>query len=290
MNTNRNFKNGVFTTLFDNPDLLRELYCAIKGVSLPPEVPVSINTLENVLFLDFNNDISFEIGGKLVVLIEHQSTINPNMALGLLLYVARVLEKKVKGRTLYSRKEITIPWPEFYVLYNGKEEFPDEHSYRLSELFEKPESLGLPENASPLLELEVKVLNINEGRNAAIVNRCQKLAEYSSFMARIYAHWKETGDLDEAIKKTIKYCEKHDILKEYLEIHGSEVLNMILTEWNTEDAIAFAREEGREDGLGEGLEKGRVEIALNLLAEGSSPEFIQKITGLDLATIQSLKK
>ena len=118
MNTNRNFKNGVFTTLFNNPDLLRDLYCALKGISLPSDMPVSINTLENVLFLDFNNDISFEIGGKLVVLIEHQSTINPNMALRLLLYISRILEKRVKGGTLYSKKTITIPWPEFFVLYN----------------------------------------------------------------------------------------------------------------------------------------------------------------------------
>jgi len=274
MNTNRNFKNGVFTTLFDNPDLLRELYCALKGISLPQDVPVSINTLENVLFLDFNNDISFEIGGKLVVLIEHQSTINPNMALRLLLYVARVLEKKVKGRTLYSKKTVSIPWPEFYVLYNGKEEFPDERIYRLSELFEKPENLGSPGDTYPLLELEVKVLNINEGRNAAIVNRCRKLAEYSAFIARINAYWKETRDLEEAIKKAIKYCEKHDILKEYLQIHGSEVLNMILNEWNTEDAIAFAREEGREDGLEDGLEKGREEI-FKLLEQGLSLEEIK---------------
>ena len=69
MNVNRNFKNGVFTTLFNDPDLLRKLYCALKGVSLSPDIPIFVNTLENVLFLDFNNDISFEIGGKLVVLI-----------------------------------------------------------------------------------------------------------------------------------------------------------------------------------------------------------------------------
>jgi len=289
MNTNRNFKNSVFTTLFNNPDLLRELYCALKGVSLPPDIPVSINTLENVLYMDLYNDISFEINGKLVVLIEHQSTITPNMALRLLLYVTRVLEKRVKGRTLYSKKEISIPWPEFYVLYNGKEEFPDEQIYRLSELFDKPENLGIPENAYPLLELEVKMLNINEGRNAAIANRCRKLAEYSAFMAKVHEYWKETGDLEEAIKKAIKYCESHDILKEYLQVHGSEVLNMILTEWNTEDAIAFAREEGREEGLEEGREE-KLRIARNALAKGLTPEFVHDITGIDIETIQSLTK
>ena len=195
----------MFTTLFDNPDLLRELYCALKGISLPPDIPVSINTLENVLFLDFNNDISFEIAGKLVVLIEHQSTINPNMALRLLLYVARVLEKRVKGRTLYSKKTLSIPWPEFYVLYNGKEELPDEQIYRLSELFEKQEDIGLPDNAYPLLELEVKVLNINEGRNAPIVKRCKELSDYTVFIAKVHEYWKETGNLEEAIKKAIKF-------------------------------------------------------------------------------------
>ena len=73
MYVNNKFKNSVFTMLFNNPDLLRELYCALGGISLPPDVPVSINTLENVLFMDFNNDISFVIDGKLVVLVEHQS-------------------------------------------------------------------------------------------------------------------------------------------------------------------------------------------------------------------------
>ena len=122
---NKKHKDSVFTALFDDPDLLRELYCALGGVSLPPDIPVSINTLENVLFLDKYNDISFEIGGKLIVLIEHESSINPNMALRLFLYFSRVLEKRIKSRTLYSKTKISIPWPEFYVLYNGTDHFPD---------------------------------------------------------------------------------------------------------------------------------------------------------------------
>ncbi|MCL2705955.1 MAG: Rpn family recombination-promoting nuclease/putative transposase [Spirochaetaceae bacterium] len=280
MQTNRKFKDSVFTSLFSTPDILRELYCALKGITLPNDIPVSINTLENVLFMDTYNDISFEIGGKLIILIEHQSTINPNMAFRLFLYIARVLEKKIEGRTLYSRKSISIPWPEFYVLYNGKDTFPDKHVYRLSDLFEKPDFL---ENDNPLLELEVKVLNINEGRNKDIITRSKKLSEYCVFITKIYEYWKELGDLEEAIKKAIKYCQTHDILTEYLKTHGSEVLNMILTEWNTEDAIAFARKEEREEALLEGHAKGLVDgqekerkYFLELLDQGLSIDEIKK--------------
>jgi len=39
------------TLLFNDKDVLRELYCALKGVELPPDTPVVINTLENVLFI-----------------------------------------------------------------------------------------------------------------------------------------------------------------------------------------------------------------------------------------------
>ncbi|MCL2264841.1 MAG: Rpn family recombination-promoting nuclease/putative transposase [Treponema sp.] len=289
MNVNRNFKDSVFTRLFGNPDLLRELYCALRGISLPPDIPVSINTLENVLYMDLYNDISFEIDGKLIVLIEHQSSINPNMALRLLFYISRVLEKKIKSSTLYSKKKLIIPWPEFYVLYNGIEPYPDENIMKLSDLFENTEDLCLHEKIHPLLELEVKVININEGRNEAIVMRCKKLSDYSKFIGKIYAFLNEMNSLEEAVKKTIIFCRKHDILNEFLEIYASEVLNMISLEWNTEDAIAFAREEG----LNEGHEKGRAEekfvIARNLLAEGMTPEFVQKITGLSVKEIEKLR-
>jgi len=64
---------------------------------------------------------------------------------------------------------------------------------------------------------------------------------------------------------------------------------MLLTEWNMDDAIAVAREEAWEDGHAEGRSENNKEVAINALAEGASPEFVQKITGLDLETIQKLK-
>ena len=271
MNANRNYKDSVFTALFNDPDLLRELYCALGNVSLPKDVPVSINTLKNVLYMDLYNDISFEIGGKLVVLIEHQSTINPNMALRFLFYISRVLEKIIKRKTLYSNRKVTIPRPEFYVLYNGPKPFEDIAVLKLSDLFRNTKDLDLPDNIHPMLELEVKVININEGKNAEIVSRCKKLSEYSTFIAKIYAYLEEFENLEDAVKEAVKYCEKYGILIEFLEIYGSEVLNMILTEWNTEDAIAFAREEGIDIGI-----EKRNQYVLELLDQGLTIEEIKE--------------
>jgi predicted transposase/invertase (TIGR01784 family) len=289
MKTNNKYKNSVFTLLFSEPDLLRELYCALGGVSLPPDVPVIINTLENALFMGQYNDISFEIGGKLVVLIEHQSTINPNMALRLLMYIGRVYEKIINGRDIYSKKSLPIPQPEFFVLYNGTDPFPDKETYRLSDSFEKLKTFGLEEKDTPALELVVKVININEGRNRDIAARCKELSEYSAFVSKARAFIEELGSREEAIREAIKYCEKHGILREFLKHHAAEVLSMLFTEFNLDDAIAVAREEGREDGLEQGREDEKLEIAKNLLAEGSTPEFVQKITGLDFDTLKDLQ-
>jgi len=298
---NNKFKNSVFTLLFSDPALLRELYCALEGVSLPPDAPVSINTLDDVLFMDLINDISFEIDGKLVVLIEHQSTVNPNMALRLLMYIARVYEKIVEGKNVYSSKELPIPRPEFFVLYNGTKPYPDEQTMRLSDAFKKLEGLGLKEKDFPALELVVKVININEGRNKEIAERCKKLSEYSAFVAKARAYETELGSREKGVKEAVKYCEKHDILKEFIRLHGTEVLSMLYTEFKLDDALAVRYEEGREEGIAEGLTEGiaegraegradeKLQIARNLLAEGSTPDFVQKITGLDLEEIGKLQ-
>ena len=79
MDVNAKYKDSVFSFLFGNPDALRELYSAIAGIDLPSDTPVAINTLSDILYMDQINDISFTIDNRLVVLIEHQSTINHNM-------------------------------------------------------------------------------------------------------------------------------------------------------------------------------------------------------------------
>ena len=285
MNTNAKYRSSIFSLLFNDPVILRELYCALKGVSLPDDVPITINTLSDVLYMERINDISFEIGGRLVVLIEHQSTINPNMALRLLLYMSKVYEKIIHDKKIYSLKKITIPRPEFFVLYNGKDQYPDKNEIRLTDLFESSLPIGLRETGIPALELIVKVININEGKNEAIAQKCKTLAEYNSFVAKAREYLNDGYNLDESIKRTVFFCRDHDILVEFLEKNATEVLNMLMTEWNWDEALNVRYEEGLEDGI----EKSKADIAIKMKKAGCSNAEIEKFTGLPSKTIMDIE-
>jgi transposase len=282
MGVNTKYKDSVFSVLFSDPAVLRELYEALEGVSLPPDIPVAINTLRDVLFMERINDISFTIGDKLVILLEHQSTINPNMALRLLMYIARVYEKILEDKNVYTTKALSIPRPEFFVLYNGTAPYPDKRILKLSDAFEHTGTSGIGGREPIDLELVVRVININQGKNEEIVRRSRVLNGYSAFIAKV-REYEGTGlDRERAMKSAVVYCREHDILKEFLERNASEVMNMLITEWNWDDARDVWYKEGREEG--------REEIARNALAKGMSPDAVSEITGLDLETIKKLAR
>jgi hypothetical protein len=275
MGVNSKYKNSVFSLLFGEPETLRELYGALEGKTLPPELPVTINTLEGALFMDRCNDISFTIGNKVVVLIEHQATVNPNMPLRLLLYIARVYEKIVeqgKRGSLYREKRIKIPRPEFIVLYNGRKAIPDRQILELGEAFEAVEGEG---GAVEALELRVKVYNINRGHNEEIARRSEKLGGYSLFIERVRENQKRM-ELEEAVKGAVEYCVERGILGNFLREHSTEVINMLFTEWNWDDAKEIWQEEALEEGLEKGREEERGEL-LRLLEQGYTIEQLKEI-------------
>jgi predicted transposase YdaD len=283
MGVNSKYKDSVFSFLFSNPDVLRELYCALEGVSLPPDVRIDVNTLSGVLYMEQINDVSFTIDNRLVVLIEHQSTINQNMPLRLLIYIARVYEKMIERKRLYQSRMEMIPEPEFIVLYNGKAPYPDHKVLKLSDAFKC--SAGLKATiGSAALELVVQVYNINQGHNPGLLEKSKILENYSFFVGKI-REYEQNLPREEAMKAAIKHCLENNILKQFLETHSSEVFNMLITEWDTEEAKAAWYEEGME----EGMEKGREEIARNALSRGISLEVIHDITGLDIEAIKNIQ-
>lgn len=58
---NRKYKDSVFTMYFSNTERLIELYNSLEGTNLPKDTPIEINTLDDALFKDRINDISFVV-------------------------------------------------------------------------------------------------------------------------------------------------------------------------------------------------------------------------------------
>ena len=245
MPANREYKDSVFSLYLSNPERLIDVYNAVAKTNYPLDTPVEINTLTNVLYKNQLNDLSFVLDNQYVVLIEHQSTINDNMALRLLLYCARVYEKMLKKCPVHKRMRVKIPVPKFIVLYNGKADYPEYSVQKLSESFKV-------EQENPALELKVEVYNINYAKSPELIERSEILKDYSLFVQKVRDF--EAGDsvqdehtLERAIATAIRYCIEHDIMAEFLETHGSEVSNLLLEEWNMDEALKDAKEEGKEE-------------------------------------------
>jgi hypothetical protein len=185
MNVNKKHKDSLFSVLFSNPEALRELYSAITGVTIAPDIPVNINTLTDVLYRNQLNDLSFTIDNRLVVLIEHQSTVNENIPLRILEYIGRIYEKIIDRKKIYQTSLVKIHEPEFIVLYNGKAPYPDYSELKLSDAFMDIEGLKPAKDRKIPLELVVKVYNINHGHNREILEKSKNLDSYSVFIGKV---------------------------------------------------------------------------------------------------------
>ena len=90
----REYKNTVFTMLFNNKEKLLELYNGINGTNYTEVDDVRINTLENAVYMNAKNDVSCVFRFEMNI-YEHQSTLNPNMPLRDLFYVSKLLQSEI---------------------------------------------------------------------------------------------------------------------------------------------------------------------------------------------------
>ena len=265
---NREVKNSVFIDLFcydrTAEDNVISLYNALHGETLPEGTRVEWMQLDNVIYMTLRNDVAFQVDGKTMIFAEHQSTINENMPLRSFLYAGRAYEQLVPDRGRYRKKRIALPYPEFYTFYNGKEKYIKETILRLSDSYEQDR------NTEAMLELIVRVININLEEQHEILEKCPILKEYSQLMAMIRDN--QCQGKKDAYKIAIRECISQGILKEYLQRKGSEVCNMLIADYNYELDMEVQREEAREEGFEEGrmagMEKGMAEGRVEGIREG----------------------
>jgi hypothetical protein len=92
LNQKRDYKSSLFVNMFGRNVYAKEhflsLYNAIHDTNFKiGEVEIKPVMLDNVVYNNIENDVSMEINGCIVVLAEHQSTINNNMPFRCLEYL-----------------------------------------------------------------------------------------------------------------------------------------------------------------------------------------------------------
>ena len=134
------------------------------------------------------------------------------------------------------------------------------------------------------------------------MHSCTDLEQYVQFLqlveeARAAAH-------KHPLRWAIQEAVRRNILRDYLERKGGEVLSILMTEYDYATDMAVLKEEAYEDGLFVGREEGisiglatgreegayqnKLETARNLLSMGLEPEQVAQGTGLSLEVILQL--
>ncbi len=284
----RNYKDTLFRMIFREKEQLLSLYNAVNGTQYTNAEELEIVTLENAIYMNMKNDLAFILDVSLN-LYEHQSTFTPNMPLRNLFYVSRELQKHVNSDELYRSALVKIPTPRFLVFYNGRKEQPEKRILKLSDSYESPEE-------EPQLELVVTMLNINSGKNAELMEKCQPLKEYALYVEKVRTYSKQM-ELAEAVERAVTESIQEGILSEFLLRYRKEAIEMSIFEYNEEEALKYIREDefqmGKEEGIEQGIEQGELSktrtVIRNMLKRGMSEEDICALAECDKALIEEVR-
>ena len=235
----------------NNKEWTLSLYNAVNGSHYTDPSMIKITTIREVMYLGMHNDVSFLISNEMN-LYEQQSTYNPNMPVRLLQCAGNLYERYFKENSLnkYGGRLLQLPVPKLVVFYNGKKEQPDEMILMLSDSF--------PEGSDADIEVKVRMLNVNIGRNGMLLEACRPLGEYSWLVDEIRRN-NTTNDEDgmsSAVDRAITDMPDSFVIKSFLELHRTEVKGMLLTEYNEAEAME-RRSSGRPCGRSRGRSCGR---------------------------------
>ena len=246
----RMYKDTMFRMLFREKENLLSLYNAVNKTAYTDVGGLEITTLENAVYMNYKNDISFIMNFELM-LYEHQSTVNPNMPLRHLIYVSRVLQSITRNADLYSSVLVKIPTPRFVIFYNGMQQQPERKILKLSDAFEK-------ELETQELELIVTMYNINFGQNQELLNTCQTLKEYAQYVRKV-REYAEKMPFAEAVETAVDNCIKTGILSDFLLKNRAEAIEMSIFEYDEEKHLKNEREYAYKEGREEGRNEGKIE-------------------------------
>jgi hypothetical protein len=238
-------KASVFTSLFSEAEYTYQLYQALHpDDTTTKKDELILMTLESHLLNQQYNDLGFLVKDRLIILVEAQSTWSENIVIRVLLYVVQTWYKYIKRMKLdvYDDEKLSLPKPELYVIYTGKN--PEN----------KPNGISLKENffGGADIDVDCRVKVLFDGKKGDIINQYVRFCQVFNEQVRIH------GRTRKAVEETIRICQDENVLKEYLERQRMEVIDMMLALFDQETLMknhdASVERKARKEGQKEMVE------------------------------------
>ena len=144
------------------------------------------------------------------------------------------------------------------------------------------------------------------------MKKCETLRQYSRFVeiVRSYGHIDQLTSA--AMVQIMAQCQEENVLTEFMEHYGTELIEMLFKELTREEDLEISRLDGYDAGQKDGFTKGEksgftkgeksgfskgeksgerkaaLDIAKCMQQEHIASDVIAKITGLTLAEVESL--
>ena len=150
--------------------------------------------------------------------------------------------------------------------------------------------------------------NTSKCAEIEILKKCEMLRQYSRFVeiVRSYGHIDQLTSA--AMVQIMAQCQEENVLTEFMEHYGTELIEMSFKELTREEDLEISRLDGYDAGQKDGFTKGEksgftkgeksgftkgerkaaLDIAKGMQKEHIASDVIAKITGLTLAEVKSL--
>ena len=147
-------------------------------------------------------------------------------------------------------------------------------------------------------------MTANTSKCAEILKKCETLRQYSRFVeiVRSYGHIDQLTSA--AMVQIMAQCQEENVLTEFMEHYGTELIEMLFKELTREEDLEISRldgydagvkdgeksgfTKGEKSGISKGERKAALDIAKGMQKEHIASDIIAKITGLTLAEVESL--
>ena len=236
--------------------------------------------LQSVVSTHSYNDLGLLVRGRVLILVEAQSTWSLNIVLRSLMYLIHTWKDLITctNENVYGTKPVVLPSFESYVIFTGNRQ-------------NQPEWLSFkdiyPAEGNGGLDFRVRCIYKKDGGDDII----QQYIQFTNIWDEQSQQFDKAHQMD-ALRETIEICLKRGILTQFITKRRAEIMDIATLLFDQDEVTRRTNleiwNEGMRVGKDEGEKQKALDIARSLKLMNVADEIIAQSTGLTPEQIEKI--